>query len=111
MTNEERIELCLKRLSMCKTSDVMNFSYADTLAYIERLKEENADLRASLENEHYETQKRKMALEYACLDMVKGDEQFLENWQEEIAYYMKLAEDVIGDKNTLRITFEIDSGG
>ena len=46
---EEQIELCLKRLSMGKTSDVMNFSYADTLAYIERLKEENAELRARLE--------------------------------------------------------------
>lgn len=49
MTNEERIELCLKRLSMGKTSDVMNFSYADTLAYIERLKAENAELHARLE--------------------------------------------------------------
>lgn len=111
MTSEERIELCLKRLSMSKASDVMNFSYADTLAYIEKLKAEITELRTSLESEHYETQKRKMALEYACLDMVKKDEQFLENWQEEIAYYMKLAEDVIGDKNTLRITFEIHSGG
>ena len=45
MTNEEQIELCLKRLSIGKTSDVMNFSYADTLAYIERLKAENAELR------------------------------------------------------------------
>lgn len=49
MTNEDKIELCLKRLSMGKASDVMNFSYADTLAYIERLKEENAELRARLE--------------------------------------------------------------
>ena len=48
MTSEERIELCLKRLSMGKTSDVMNFSYSDTLAYIERLKEENAELRERL---------------------------------------------------------------
>ena len=48
MTNEERIELCLKRLSMGKTSDVQNFSYADTLAYIERLKAENAELRKKL---------------------------------------------------------------
>lgn len=46
---DEQIELCLKRLSMGKTSDVMNFSYADTLAYIERLKEENASLCARLE--------------------------------------------------------------
>ena len=49
MTREERIELCLKRLSMGKASDVMNFSYADTLAYIERLKAENAELRERLE--------------------------------------------------------------
>lgn len=48
MTSEEWIELCLKRLSMGKTSDVMNFSYADTLAYIERLKAENAELRERL---------------------------------------------------------------
>lgn len=48
MTSEERIELCLKRLSMGKTSDVMNFSYADTLAYIQRLKAENAVLRERL---------------------------------------------------------------
>lgn len=45
---EEQIELCLKRLSIGKTSDVMNFSYADTLAYIERLKAENAELRERL---------------------------------------------------------------
>lgn len=49
MTDEERIELYLKRLSMGKTSDVMNFSYADTLAYIERLKSENVYLRERLE--------------------------------------------------------------
>lgn len=49
MTSEERIELCLKRLSMGKASDVMNFSYADALAYIERLKAENAELRKKLE--------------------------------------------------------------
>lgn len=50
MTNEERIELCLKRLSMGKTSDVMNFSYSDTLAYIERLKAENAALKERVSN-------------------------------------------------------------
>lgn len=49
MTNEEWIELCLKRLSMGKTSDVMNFSYADTLAYLQRLKAENDELRERLE--------------------------------------------------------------
>ena len=50
MTNEERIELCLKRLSMGKTSDVVNFSYAGTLEYIERLKAENAALKGRLSN-------------------------------------------------------------
>ena len=49
MTSEEFIELCLKRLSMGKTSDVMNFSYADTLAYLQRLKAENVELKARLE--------------------------------------------------------------
>ena len=48
MTSEEYIELCLKRFSMGKTSDVMNFSYADTLAYIQRLKAENDELRERL---------------------------------------------------------------
>lgn len=46
---EQEIERCFERFTMGKTSDVMNFSYADTLAYIERLKEENAELRARLE--------------------------------------------------------------
>ena len=49
MTSEERIELCLKRLSMGKASDVMNFSYADALAYLQRLKAENVELKARLE--------------------------------------------------------------
>lgn len=46
---EQEIERCLKRLSMGKTSDVQNFSYADVLAYIDRLKAENAELRKRLE--------------------------------------------------------------
>lgn len=46
---EQEIERCLERFAMGKTSDVMNFSYADALAYIERLKAENAELRKKLE--------------------------------------------------------------
>lgn len=42
---EQEIERCLERLSTCKTTDVMNFDYAGTLAYIQRLKAENAALR------------------------------------------------------------------
>ena len=48
MTAEE-IEHCLERFTMGKTTDVMNFDYAGTLAYIQRLKSENADLRERLE--------------------------------------------------------------
>ena len=46
---EQEVELCLERLSTCKTADVMNFDYAGTLAYIRRLKSENAALRERLE--------------------------------------------------------------
>ena len=47
MTAEE-IEHCLERFTMGKTTDVMNFDYAGTLAYIQRLKAENASLRERL---------------------------------------------------------------
>ena len=46
---EQMIERCLERLAICKTTDVMNFDYAGTLAYIYRLKAENAALRERLE--------------------------------------------------------------
>ena len=42
---EQEIERCLERLSTCKAADIMNFDYAGTLAYIQRLKAENAALR------------------------------------------------------------------
>ena len=47
---EQEIERCLERLSACKATDVMNFDYAGTLAYIKRLKSENAALRERIEN-------------------------------------------------------------
>lgn len=46
---EQEIELCLERFAACKATDVMNFDYAGTLAYIRRLKSENAELRARLD--------------------------------------------------------------
>lgn len=42
---EQEIERCLERFTMGKTCDVMNFDYAGTLAYLQRLKSENAALR------------------------------------------------------------------
>lgn len=47
---EQEIEHCLERLAICKATDVMNFDYAGTLAYIKRLKSENATLRERIEN-------------------------------------------------------------
>lgn len=46
---EQEIEFCLERFTMGKATDVMNFDYAGTLAYLQRLKSENADLRKRLE--------------------------------------------------------------
>lgn len=46
--NEQEIERCLERFTMGKATDVMNFDYAGTLAYIRRLKAEKAALRERL---------------------------------------------------------------
>lgn len=48
MMTEQEIERCLERLSTCKAADIMNFDYAGTLAYIQRLKAENTALRERL---------------------------------------------------------------
>ena len=45
---EQEIERCLERFTMGKATDVMNFDYAGTLAYIQRLKAENAALRKQI---------------------------------------------------------------
>lgn len=46
---EQEIERCFERFTMGKTCDVMNFDYAGTLAYLQRLKSENAALKERLE--------------------------------------------------------------
>lgn len=46
---EQEIEFCLERLATCKTTDIMNFDYAGTLSYIQRLKAENAALKERLD--------------------------------------------------------------
>lgn len=46
--SDDDIERCLERLSTCKATDVMNFDYSGTLAYIKRLKAENAALREQI---------------------------------------------------------------
>ena len=47
--SDDDIERCLERFATCKVTDVMNFDYAGTLAYLQRLKSENAALRERLE--------------------------------------------------------------
>ena len=49
---EQEIERCLERFTMGKATDVMNFDYSGTLAYLQRLKAENADLRERLEKSY-----------------------------------------------------------
>ena len=45
---EQEIERCLERFTIGKATDVMNSDYAGTLAYIQRLKAENAALREQI---------------------------------------------------------------
>ena len=46
---EQEIERCLERFTMGKATDVMNFDYSGTLAYLQQLKAENAALKEKLE--------------------------------------------------------------
>ena len=61
MTAEE-IERCLERFTLGKTTDVMNFDYAGTLAYIQQLKSENAALRERLEKTEHRAKGAERAL-------------------------------------------------
>ena len=45
---EQEIERCLERFTVGKATDVMNFDYAGTFAYIQRLKAENAAMRKQI---------------------------------------------------------------
>ena len=61
---EQEIERCLERLATCKATDVMNFDYAGTLAYIKRLKAENAALHAELEDYKIEERRAERVSKY-----------------------------------------------
>lgn len=96
---EQEIERCLERFAMGKACDVMNFDYAGTLAYLQRLKSENAALRERLNI-------TKMALEYACLETLQSNEQYLEELKEKVNKYIKQSEDVVyGQKNGVTFRF------
>lgn len=96
---EQEIERCLVRFTIGKATDVMNFDYSGTLAYLQRLKAENAALRERLNI-------TKMALEYACLETLQSNEQYLEELKEKVNKYIKQSEDVVyGQKNSVTFRF------
>lgn len=45
---EQEIERCLERFTIGKATDVMNFDYSGTLAYLQRLKSENDTMREQI---------------------------------------------------------------
>lgn len=66
---------------------------------VEKLKAENAALRERLNI-------TKMALEYACLETLQSNEQYLEELKEKVNKYIKQAEDVVyGQKNGATFIF------
>lgn len=62
---EQEIERCLERFAMGKACDVMNFDYAGTLVYIERLKAENVDLHERLKETEHRAEVAERALLHA----------------------------------------------
>ena len=66
---------------------------------IETLQSENAELRDRLRI-------TKMALEYACLETLQSNEQYLEELKEKVNKYIKQSEDVVyGQKNSVTFRF------
>lgn len=66
---------------------------------IETLQSENAELRDRLRI-------TKMALEYACLETLQSNEQYLEELKEKVNKYIKQSEDVVyGQKNGVTFRF------
>lgn len=72
--SDDDIERCLERLSTCKATDVMNFDYSGTLAYIKRLKAENTDLHERLKETERRAEVAERALLIACVNLIKDVE-------------------------------------
>lgn len=86
MTNEEMIEN-------------LKCVIADITAQCKQLEAENAELRDRLRI-------TKMALEYACLETLQSNEQYLEELKEKVNKYIKQSEDVVyGQKNSVTFRF------
>ena len=86
-TNEEKMLLAIKRYSEAGAEE------------LKRLESENALLRERLNI-------TKMALEYACLETLQSNEQYLEELKEKVNKYIKQSEDVVyGQKNGVTFRF------
>lgn len=105
MTDEEREDLNTFKHDLVKQARWWQWKAETLEKENERLKAENAELRKLLKNERHEAKKRKMALELACLDMIKEGLRWMEDWQGKIAAYMKRAEEYIDNGNEYRLTF------
>ena len=69
--SDDDIERCLERFATCKVTDVMNFDYAGTLAYLQRLKAANGALREQLnEAGNYVAEHIKMAFSYEFDELI-----------------------------------------
>ena len=92
MSNDD-IERCLERLSTCKATDVMNFDYSGTLAYIKRLKAENANLHKRLKETAHRAEVAERALQIACKDIIKmSGDNFFHNEERIIEIILEQAE-------------------
>ena len=71
----------------------------EAIRKVKELRDENAALRERLDI-------TKMALEYACLETLQSNEQYLEELKEKVNKYIKQSEDVVyGQKNGATFRF------
>ena len=92
---EQEIERCLERFTIGKATDVMNFDYAGTLAYIQRLKAENAELKSSLTHANEE-----------CLKWHERAQNLLKDSGGSISGYEKKISDLQAENAALRERLE-----
>ena len=92
---EQEIERCLERFTIGKATDVMNFDYAGTFAYIQRLKAENAELKSSLTHANEE-----------CLKWHERAQNLLKDSGGSISGYEKKISDLQSENAALRERLE-----
>ena len=99
MTNEEREDMNTFKHDLVKQARWWQWKAETLEKENEQLKAENAALRERLNI-------TKMALEYACLETLQSNEQYLEELKEKVNKYIKQSEDVVyGQKNGVTFRF------